>query len=275
MAHYEGSAPSRIFYGWWIAVAFSLITFLSSGIRFAVGPFLKPVVRDLDLDRGTFSLVISLSLFLYGAFMPLVGPLVDRWGARVVCSLGAVVMAGSLVLTGTMTSLWQFALYYGVLGALGLAATGQVVGLTTLTRWFVKRCATDAVLLADGRRSLLLRLLDEPTLGPRGAHADRPRLPRDDGFLGDRIPRHDEHRRRHAARHSRRPLRPQAPARVGLSHSCGGVQPALLRPRADGAHGGGRVRRNRHGGQPRPHLGALRRHLRPLLGRLDLQPHLS
>jgi MFS family permease len=80
--------------------------------------------------------------------MPLVGPLVDRWGARVVCSLGAVVMAGSLVLTGTMTSLWQFALYYGVLGALGLAATGQVVGLATLTRWFVKRRGTAVSLLS-------------------------------------------------------------------------------------------------------------------------------
>ena len=61
MAHYDGSAPSRIFYGWWIASAFSFIIFLSTGIRFAVGPFLKPVVSDLGLDRGTFSLVISLS----------------------------------------------------------------------------------------------------------------------------------------------------------------------------------------------------------------------
>src|SRR5712691_1221111 len=148
MAHYEGSAPSRIFYGWWIAAAFSLIIFISTGIRFAVGPFLKPVVRDLDLDRGTFSLVISLSLFLYGAFMPLVGPLADRWGSRLVCSLGAIVMAGSLVLTGTMTSLWQFALYYGVLGALGLAATGQVVALATLTRWFAKRRGTAVSLLS-------------------------------------------------------------------------------------------------------------------------------
>jgi MFS family permease len=148
MAHYEGSAPSRIFYGWWIAAAFSLIIFLSTGIRFAVGPFLKPVVSDLGLDRGTFSLVISLSLFLYGAFMPLVGPLADRWGSRLVCGIGAVVMAASLVLTGTMTSLWQFALYYGVLGALGLAATGQVVALATLTRWFARRRGTAVSLLS-------------------------------------------------------------------------------------------------------------------------------
>lgn len=148
MAPPSGAAEPRIFYGWWVAAAFSLIIFLSTGIRFAVGPFLKPVVSDLGLDRGTFSLVISLSLFLYGAFVPLVGPLADRWGARVVCSLGTVIMAISLALTSTMHTLWEFALYYGVLAALGLAATGPVVASATLTRWFVRRRGTAVSVLS-------------------------------------------------------------------------------------------------------------------------------
>ena len=131
MAHLEGAAPSRVFYGWWVAAAFSLMIFLSTGARFAVGPFLKPVVGDLGLDRGSFSLVISLSLFLYGAFMPLLGPLADRWGSRTVCGTGAVVMAGSLVLTGTMTSLWQFALL--LVGA-GLSLTINVAARPPLRR---------------------------------------------------------------------------------------------------------------------------------------------
>ena len=61
MPHYGAAAPSRVSYGWWVAAAFSLIIFLSTRIRIAVGPFLKPVARDLDLERGTFSLVISLA----------------------------------------------------------------------------------------------------------------------------------------------------------------------------------------------------------------------
>ena len=132
-------APSRIFYGWWVALALSIIVFLSAGIRFTIGPFLKPISADLGLDRGSFSLVIALSLLLYGAFMPLVGRLVDRMGSRVVCSAGAVVMAASLVLTGRMTTLWEFYLYYAVVGSLGLAATGHVMGSVTLASWFVKR----------------------------------------------------------------------------------------------------------------------------------------
>ena len=89
MTYRAGAAPARVFYGWWVAAAFSLIIFVSTGIRFAVGPFLKPVVDDLGLDRGSFSLVISLSLFLYGAFMPVIGPLVDRWGSRSRCRAGS------------------------------------------------------------------------------------------------------------------------------------------------------------------------------------------
>jgi sugar phosphate permease len=148
MAPHAPAAESRIFYGWWVAAAFSLIIFLSTGIRFAVGPFLKPVAGDLGIDRGTFSLVVSLSLFLYGLFVPLIGPLVDRWGSRVICSLGTVVMAIALALTSTMHSVWEFTLYYGVLAALGLAATGQVVASATLARWFVKRRGTAVSLLS-------------------------------------------------------------------------------------------------------------------------------
>lgn len=114
MTPHDRAIPGRVYYGWWVAGAFALIIFLSTGIRFTVGPFLKPVAADLGVDRGTFSLVVSLSLFLYGAFMPMVGRLVDRFGSRVVCSAGGVLVAVSLALTGMMTAYWEFVLYYGV-----------------------------------------------------------------------------------------------------------------------------------------------------------------
>jgi MFS family permease len=140
-------AAGRIFYGWWVALAFSLAVFLSSGVRFAVGPFLKPIVAELDLDRGSFSLVVSLSLFLYGAFMPLVGALVDRVGSRPVVALGTLVLGGSLAATGMATALWQLYLFYGLLAAVGLATTGHVVGSAILARWFVRRRGTALSLL--------------------------------------------------------------------------------------------------------------------------------
>src|SRR5688500_7158444 len=76
-----------IFYGWWVVAAFSFMTFTSTGIRHAVGPFLKPMVADLGLDRASFSAVIALSLFLYGVFMPIAGLALDRFSVRVVTAV--------------------------------------------------------------------------------------------------------------------------------------------------------------------------------------------
>src|SRR5204862_440125 len=82
-----------------VVAPFSVTTFISTGIRHAVGPFLKPIVADLHLDRASFSLVIALSLFLYGLFMPVAGMLLDRFSVRVVSALGTLLLVASLVMT--------------------------------------------------------------------------------------------------------------------------------------------------------------------------------
>ena len=67
MSPVVAARPARVFHGWWAALAFPIIDFLTTGVRFTVVPFLEPLVSDLGLDRGSFSLVISRSLFLYAA----------------------------------------------------------------------------------------------------------------------------------------------------------------------------------------------------------------
>src|SRR6266516_533249 len=131
-----------IFYGWWVVAAFSVTTFISTGIRHAVGPFLKPMVADLHLDRASFSLVIAVSLFLYGVFMPIAGMLLDRFSVRVVASVGTVLLAISLVLTAMVRNFWEFTAVYGVLVPLGLAGTGPVIASGVVARWFSKRRGT-------------------------------------------------------------------------------------------------------------------------------------
>jgi MFS family permease len=132
----------RVFFGWWVVGSFAVMMFLSTGIRFAVGPFLKPIVADLGLDRASFSLVVALSLFLYGAFQPFVGRLVDALGARLVLAAGVLVLAGSVASMALVTRLWHLYLIYGVCVAAGLAATGHVVGSAVISRWFTRRRAT-------------------------------------------------------------------------------------------------------------------------------------
>jgi MFS family permease len=128
-----------IFYGWWVVAAFCVSTFISTGVRHAVGPFLKPIVGDLGLDRASFSAVIALSLFLYGVFMPLAGLALDRFSVRVVTSAGTVLLVIALVLTALVRNFWEFAAVYGVLVPLGLAGTGPVIASGVVARWFSKR----------------------------------------------------------------------------------------------------------------------------------------
>src|SRR5207245_7099083 len=106
-------AIRSIFYGWWVVAAFSFMTCISTGIRHAVGPFLKPIVADLGLDRASFSFVIALSLLLYGVFGPLVGLALDGFGARLAASVGPLLLVGSLVLTALVRTFWEFAPVYG------------------------------------------------------------------------------------------------------------------------------------------------------------------
>ena len=131
-----------VFYGWWVVAAFSVSSFISTGVRHAVGPFLKPIVEDLHLDRASFSAVIALSLFLYGVFMPLAGMALDRFSVRVVTSVGTLILVGSLVLTSMVRNFWEFAAVYGVLVPLGLAGTGPVIASGVVARWFSKRRGT-------------------------------------------------------------------------------------------------------------------------------------
>ncbi|MGH7354726.1 MAG: MFS transporter [Candidatus Rokuibacteriota bacterium] len=131
-----------IFYGWWVVAAFSVTTFISTGVRHAVGPFLKPIVEDLGLDRASFSAVIAVSLFLWGVFMPLAGMALDRFSVRVVASVGTLVLVVSLVLTARVSSFWEFAAVYGVLMPLGLAGIGPVIASGVVARWFSRRRGT-------------------------------------------------------------------------------------------------------------------------------------
>jgi MFS family permease len=138
----------RVFFGWYIVAAFAVMALFSAGLRFAVGPFLKPMVADLAVDRASFSLVISLSLLLYGVCIPVIGRLMERVGTRIVVVGGALLLGGALATTGLITRLWQFYLLYGVGASVGLAAISHVVGVAVIARWFVKRRATALSILA-------------------------------------------------------------------------------------------------------------------------------
>lgn len=132
----------KIYYGWIVLAALTIVVLSTAGVRFATGPFLKPMTTDLGVGRGPISVVLSVSLLLYGFLMPLVGRLMDRYGPRPVMVCTSLILVASLTGTALATEFWQVALFYGVLAAGGFAGTSQVGATMVAANWFTRRRGT-------------------------------------------------------------------------------------------------------------------------------------
>ena len=126
-----------VFYGWVVVAVVAVLLAASSGTRFAFGVFLKPVAEANGWERAALSLAITINLVLGGLLQPLAGWAVDRVGARAVGALGTVLLGMSFVGLAAASELWQYYLLYGVVGAIGVAATSTVLSVPLVGAWFV------------------------------------------------------------------------------------------------------------------------------------------
>ena len=130
---------SRLSLSWVILTAGFFILFFGGGSRFALGLMLKPMTEDLGWSRSTLSLAVTFFMFTSALALPLAGRLVDRYSLRWVLAFGALAVAVGVGLMGRVTEPWQVFLVYGVLFAMGHAATGNPVVGVMITRWFERR----------------------------------------------------------------------------------------------------------------------------------------
>lgn len=136
--------------GWLIVVVSAVITCISVGIRFSTGPFFKPIMADLDFTREQLSLIIAISLLVYGFGMSLAGALADRFGTRSVLVSGAVLVSGSMLWTAFTHSAFHFFVSFGILMSLGLAFTSQVTLTPVVSKWFTRHRGLALTILISG-----------------------------------------------------------------------------------------------------------------------------
>jgi MFS family permease len=111
-----------------------------SGETYAV--FLLPLERDFGWSRSQLTSVYALYLLVGGLLAPLVGLLFDRLGPRVVYTAGLCSLALAFLLAGTLSRLWEFYAYVGVLIGIGVALNGMVPASALLSRWYRARLST-------------------------------------------------------------------------------------------------------------------------------------
>ena len=121
-----------------LAVVFAFNLFgRGSGETYTV--FLLPLEREFGWSRSQLTSVYSLYLLVGGFLAPFVGTLFDRFGPRAVYTTGLSCLAAAYLLASTLSSLWQFYLYVGVLIGVGVALVGMVPGSGLLARWYHAR----------------------------------------------------------------------------------------------------------------------------------------
>ena len=128
----------QVHYAWVIVAIAATMGFITSAVRFASAalvPHLSDPAGDFGWSYGEISLAFSLQWVVLGLVSPYVGLLGDRYGVRRLLLLGAILFIAGMMLTGVMSSLWQFYLFFGVV--LGVATTiYTVLTVSGVTLWF-------------------------------------------------------------------------------------------------------------------------------------------
>ncbi|CUB19580.1 Oxalate:formate antiporter [Bacillus subtilis] len=129
----------RLHYAWIIVSITFLILLAVQGVRLSFGAFVEPWERQFSMDRGTISLISTISFIVYGISQPVIGRLVDKWGARAVLSWSSLLTGVCIFLTCFVTSPWQLFLLYGLGVSLGVGGASNVAASVLVVNWFSKK----------------------------------------------------------------------------------------------------------------------------------------
>lgn len=137
----QSSGQEKIFYGWFIAGVAAIGLFMGyvPVIGFSFSVFFKSISDEFHWSRAEISLGFSLSLLVLSAALPVVGRLVDRFGARKVIVPAALLFGLGLASFYFLSArLWQFYAIYIFLGLVG-SGTAAVPYYKVISNWFDKK----------------------------------------------------------------------------------------------------------------------------------------
>ena len=131
----------RIHYAWVMVAIAAVMWMVSSSIRFSTA-VLVPDLNDPDgplgWSYGAIAFAFSVQWLISGLMGPVMGSLSDRHGARSLLLVGSILFIAGMLLTGTMSHLWQFYLFFGILLGVSMSIF-QVPLVSGVTVWFRTR----------------------------------------------------------------------------------------------------------------------------------------
>ena len=129
-----------IFYGWWIVIACSLLTFYGAGTFFyGFTVFVHPMAKQLGWSMALISGAFSLYRLESGIGAPLAGFLLDRIGPRILVMAGGLIWGAGFIYLSHVRTVFHFYVAFFVISFGWTFASGTAVPSALIAKWFVRR----------------------------------------------------------------------------------------------------------------------------------------
>lgn len=134
----------------WMQLLLGLVCMISiSSPQYVWALFTRPLMEKLHAPLAEIQITFSILIILQTFFSPLQGKLIDRFGPRVLITVGTLMTGVSWILLSGLNSLFELYFYYGVVGGLGTGIVYiGVVGL--MVRWFPEKRGFATGMVAAG-----------------------------------------------------------------------------------------------------------------------------
>jgi predicted MFS family arabinose efflux permease len=141
-----------------LIVLSGLIISICMGLRQSLGLFMPPMSAELGISAATFGFSIALQNIVWGVAQPFVGAAADRYGARPVLIVTALVYAVGLVLMVFAQAFGGALHVAGFVVGVGIAGTGfgVLIGAVSRATPPEKRSQTVGVVAAAGSLGTIL-----------------------------------------------------------------------------------------------------------------------
>ena len=127
------------YYGWIIVGVTFLIGVTESGaFQNILSIFLKPMADEFGWSRAAVSGAMVFGSISAGILSPVVGPVLDRHGPRMVAFFGILILSSGLVCMTFIDRLWQMYLFFGIGRMIAMGVLSLVVPVA-VSNWFVRR----------------------------------------------------------------------------------------------------------------------------------------
>ena len=134
----EGERP-RLFYGWVIVAvmgASGAVSMAMGSLNF--GLFIKPMGDDLGIGRATFGWAQTARQGAGALSSPIVGPLLDRFGSRIMLPFAALTTGLAMFGLANMQEAWHLIVLFSLIGFVGMSGPGALITSVPVLKWFVR-----------------------------------------------------------------------------------------------------------------------------------------